>query len=240
MKKRWTTPALLGAVAAALLLTPALSSAQVILGVGGLYGRNYGFGGMGGYGGFSGYPGYGVQFPYGSFPAGGSFRGTSPSFSTYSIPNYSALMFTPGVTSGHGSEYASYRGGGMDYVPGAVLRPNFGGLGGPRMRKTMDPAVPVPYESPTATTATPVAATTTTRANVQVRVAAQDAEVYFDGVRTNQTGLVREFVTPPLDAAGTYTVEARWVAQGQPVRARRTITLRPGSNQAVDLTTPAQ
>ena len=53
-----------------------------------------------------------------------------------------------------------------------------------------------------------------------------DAEVSIDGAATSLTGTERSFVTPPL-AAGfnfSYTIRARWTANGRPVEQTRKVT----------------
>jgi uncharacterized protein (TIGR03000 family) len=55
-----------------------------------------------------------------------------------------------------------------------------------------------------------------------------DAEVWFDGVKTQQAGPTREFVSPPLTPgqAYTYRVRARWTENGKPVEQERDIRVR--------------
>jgi uncharacterized protein (TIGR03000 family) len=74
---------------------------------------------------------------------------------------------------------------------------------------------------------------------LNVRVPA-NAEVLVDGQRTTQTGQSRQFVSPPL-APGfeyTYTVEARWQENGQPVTKTRRVSVRPGRETIVDFNQP--
>jgi uncharacterized protein (TIGR03000 family) len=65
-----------------------------------------------------------------------------------------------------------------------------------------------------------------------------DAQVWFDGVATSQTGTVRRFVTPPLNGDNNYSyeVKARWTKDGQPLEATRTITVVAGGFGRLDLT----
>src|SRR5436190_20270567 len=91
MKKRWSTPTLLGAAAAALLLTPLYADAQVILstgrnfmpyygGFGGGYGPYAGYGPWGGYGGYPPYrfPTTGHRTPFGYNPYTPGMFGHNP------------------------------------------------------------------------------------------------------------------------------------------------------------------
>jgi uncharacterized protein (TIGR03000 family) len=75
---------------------------------------------------------------------------------------------------------------------------------------------------------------------LDVRVPA-NAELWFDGYKSKQTGPQREFQTPRL-AAGkkyTYTVRARWVADGKPVEETRQISFTPGQQVKVSFPAPA-
>jgi uncharacterized protein (TIGR03000 family) len=73
---------------------------------------------------------------------------------------------------------------------------------------------------------------------LQVKVSA-NAEILFDGRKTRQTGAVREFVSPPIPAQGTftYTITARWMENGQPVEQTRTVNVKAGQRVTVDFTT---
>jgi uncharacterized protein (TIGR03000 family) len=69
-----------------------------------------------------------------------------------------------------------------------------------------------------------------------------EAEVWIGGQRTNQTGPLREFVSPPLEPgmAYNYQVRIRWIAAGKVFEDARTITVRAGAVSDVDLTHPGQ
>jgi uncharacterized protein (TIGR03000 family) len=87
--------------------------------------------------------------------------------------------------------------------------------------------------------ATPVQASGDDTATITVTVPA-DAEVYFDGVETTETGPERQFVTPPL-AKGTkysYSIRAVWTEDGRPVEKTRKVSFQAGSQVRVDLTSP--
>jgi uncharacterized protein (TIGR03000 family) len=55
-----------------------------------------------------------------------------------------------------------------------------------------------------------------------------DAEVWFDGDKTRQTGPTRAYVSPPLTPgqAYTYHVRARWTENGKPVEQKRDVRVR--------------
>ncbi len=76
-------------------------------------------------------------------------------------------------------------------------------------------------------------------AKLTVRVPA-DADVFFDGSPTTQTGTQRVFVTPALEAGSnyTYSIRARWTENGQPVQQTRTIPVKAGANLVVDFLSP--
>jgi uncharacterized protein (TIGR03000 family) len=58
-----------------------------------------------------------------------------------------------------------------------------------------------------------------------------DAEVWFDGQKTQSTGPDRLYVTPPLDRSKSYSyeVKARWMENGQPVERTRTVNIQAGT-----------
>jgi uncharacterized protein (TIGR03000 family) len=88
--------------------------------------------------------------------------------------------------------------------------------------------------------ATPVPTNGSATAQVMVFVPA-NAEVFFDGAPTTQTGTQRAYVTPPL-AFGqeySYSIEARWTAaDGTPVDQIRKVQVTAGGNVQVDFSGP--
>ena len=66
----------------------------------------------------------------------------------------------------------------------------------------------------------------------------EDADVFFDGSPTTQTGTQRVFATPPLAPGQNYyyEVEAQWSANGQAFDQTRKVNVTPGSNITVDFT----
>lgn len=77
------------------------------------------------------------------------------------------------------------------------------------------------------------------RARIRLRVPA-DAELWFDNVKTSQTGTVRQFESPPLNPAERYSYEVRvrWLENGDLVTRTRRVIFRAGETVAVDLTQP--
>ncbi len=77
------------------------------------------------------------------------------------------------------------------------------------------------------------------RACIWLRVPA-DAEVWFEGIKTRQTGAGRYFFSPPLIPGLTYAyrVEARWKEEGKPIERQRQIVVHAGDSLHVDLASP--
>jgi uncharacterized protein (TIGR03000 family) len=67
-------------------------------------------------------------------------------------------------------------------------------------------------------------------AYVRLRVPA-DAEVWFEGQKTQQTGTDRLYVSPPLDRNRNYVydVKVRWTENGQQVERDRKLTVQGGT-----------
>jgi uncharacterized protein (TIGR03000 family) len=76
-------------------------------------------------------------------------------------------------------------------------------------------------------------------AYVEVRVPA-DAQVWLGPTPSDQTGPVRTFVSPPLEAGYdySYVVRARWVQNGLPVTRERKVPVHPGDRVSIDLNRP--
>jgi uncharacterized protein (TIGR03000 family) len=76
------------------------------------------------------------------------------------------------------------------------------------------------------------------RARIEVRVPTTDAQIMFDGDKTQQQGMDREFVSPPLTPGKsfTYSIEARWMENGRQVNQKRSVTVGAGQNATVDFT----
>src|SRR5262249_49930993 len=70
---------------------------------------------------------------------------------------------------------------------------------------------------------------------IQMQVPA-DAEVWFDGAKTQQTGSERAFISPPLRPGRQYVyqVHVRWSKGGQPVADPRPPPVRPGHTARLD------
>jgi uncharacterized protein (TIGR03000 family) len=80
------------------------------------------------------------------------------------------------------------------------------------------------------------------RVMVQVRVPSPDAEVWFEGAKTNQRGMDRTFESPELTPGYKYTyhMRARWTDNGQPRDQTREVRVQPGQSVTVDFTRPQE
>jgi uncharacterized protein (TIGR03000 family) len=69
-------------------------------------------------------------------------------------------------------------------------------------------------------------------------VVPSDAELWFNGTKTSQTGTQRDFVSPVLTLGKNYTyeVKARWTEDGKPVEQTRSVHVQANSWQVVDFT----
>jgi uncharacterized protein (TIGR03000 family) len=84
-------------------------------------------------------------------------------------------------------------------------------------------------------------ATNDSRAFIQVRVP-PNAELWFEGDKTRQTGATRSFVSPALENGKefTYDIRARWTGpDGQPVDQTRQVKVQAGRRAMVDFMTAA-
>jgi uncharacterized protein (TIGR03000 family) len=166
----------------------------------------------------------------------------------------------PGPSAGHGTGGAGYyrgnyggsgyyrgNGYGRSYYPGGIYL----GLGlssyGPSVYPDTayygSPGVsPSYYYSPPAYGRAPVAPDMppdeVARAVIEVRVP-PEAEIWFEGDKTTQTGSARTFVTPdvPPGQLFTYDVRARWTgADGKVVDLTRAVQFRAGQRLTIDFT----
>jgi uncharacterized protein (TIGR03000 family) len=135
--------------------------------------------------------------------------------------------------------YPSYYGGASYYTPSYYdVAPNDYASGQP-VGPYRSYYSPMPLDVPPADPST--GAPGDTKAHVRVLVPA-NAEIWFDGDKTSQTGSVREFVSPPLTPATdfAYEIRARWLENGKVVDQTRTVTVRGGALTVVDFTQPAK
>jgi uncharacterized protein (TIGR03000 family) len=133
-----------------------------------------------------------------------------------------------GVGGWGGGYYPYYGGGGYGYAPYSYYdyAPNYSNY-----------APPVPYYQDFPVTGYqsnyPPSFPADNSAMVEIRVPA-NAQVWFDGQQTQQTGANRFFNTPPLQKNGTYEVRATWNDNGTPRTETKEVQVQPGQRSTVD------
>jgi len=260
MRQRFCSAAVMGLAAAVLLALPGLVQAQVRI-------LNGGYTRPGVYGGTT-YNGY-ASMPYGQYGWGmGNYGNYNPSFNAYNPGAWGAGAL-PGFYNPNYGYQAGYAGNtGQFYNPGLFYDPGlYGAMYAPSVYSaqgfTGAPNYGTPPYYAAATHRGPGAAYagdsgTSVRqsfyppvnnnaqglpvnsAAIQVTVL-PDAEVWFNGVKTNQTGAVRQFQSPPLEPGSTYTyqVRARWTQNGEPRDQTRDLRVAPNGRAFLDFTVPA-
>jgi len=195
---------------AGLLLTPAPSQAQ-----------RFGGGYRGGYGGY--YGGYGGYYQPGYSYGWGGYN---PSYGYGWGSYYPGYSYSPGTTYSYPT--TSY------YYPRSTYYPS---------------SASYPYYSTNMITDNPASTSTSQSfyppqenaneqvAHVRVEVPA-NAEVFFEGQKTQQGGSDRLFVTPPLQKEKTfyYEVKARWMDNGKEVERTQRVNVHAGDNAVVNFT----
>ena len=75
-----------------------------------------------------------------------------------------------------------------------------------------------------------------TSAAIEVRLPTDDADIFFDGDKTSQTGQVRTFTSPGLEPGKVYTYEvrARWFRNRDVVNMTQKISVTAGQRVTVD------
>jgi uncharacterized protein (TIGR03000 family) len=65
-----------------------------------------------------------------------------------------------------------------------------------------------------------------------------DAQVWFDGNPTRQTGTLRNYISPPLTPGPTYTytLRVRWMNDGTPVEENRRVRVHAGARVRLHFT----
>jgi uncharacterized protein (TIGR03000 family) len=244
MFKRWVPRiAVLALVVVALLCTPGLVQAQRY---GGYWGG--GWGGWGsGWGGARFYDGRGYYGNWGyHWPRYYGFYGSSWPYSGYygSYWPYSGYYVSSWPYSGYyGSSWPYYGYYGFapsdvamsyywDSPPSSSSVPSYYDSGNPSMNDR--PATTnYSYGSSQQTEEKK-------RVLVDVKVPKADAEIWFEGKKTNQTGTARQFSSPLLTPGRdyTYAIRARWVEDGKEVNRTRRVDVHAGDHVTVDFTRP--
>lgn len=182
-------------------------------GWGGYYGRGYRGYGWGGY--WPYYAGYGLGYGLGWPYYDSSLY--SDSYNDYPYPDYySSYYYAP--ESYNTATYAPYDDSGLGSAPYTEPPADVASTSGEQLGRVVAANV----------------------ARVRVTLPA-NAELWFDGHRTSQTGSVREFSTPPITPGTEYSYQlrARWTRDGHEVERTRNIEFQAGDRVAVNLMSPS-
>ena len=226
--------------ALALLLTAAgAAPAQVAFFPAGFGGTGAVFGPRGGFffpgGGYGGYGGYNPSFYR-------SYGGYSPYYNQQSYyPSYTEVYATTPMYYGAASlpGYAGYNARLASPSPDTALRAATG-VGAAAYETQNYPILSPNYTSsyPVSPPLSVVAAMTDKSAGaarVEVHVP-DDAQLWFDGQKTTQTGTERFFTSPGLEAGETYVYDVRavWTQDGKAVDQMKKVTVHAGDRVVVD------
>lgn len=161
------------------------------------------------------YPYTGYPYPLSSFSAAAPYWGTVPSYYGGAPLPYQEY----GVSL---KPVGSYLSSSPMFFPGYL------GTSSSTISVLRDPGIHWPSSK--------AEARRDTRAHIWLRVP-DDAEVWFGGAKTKQSGTLRHFFSPPLDAGSNYSyqVQVRWKKDGKLVERKRKIDVRAGESQHLDL-----
>ncbi len=183
---------------------------------GGYYGGYRPYGGYyGGYRNYGYYPGFGLSIALGGL---GLYRGLGYGGYYGGYPGSYAYGYPSSSYGYAGDSYYSYPPASGYLEPYAA------------------PAPPANYQS----LYQPPAATTSSTATITVRLPA-DATLWVDDYQSQQTGAVRQLVTPGALEPGKmyhYTLKAQWTENGQPVVRERVVNFQAGNSVIVDMAQP--
>lgn len=165
------------------------------------------------------YPHYGYHPSYGFYPHSG-FRphtfiwyGGYPYYGSYTYPSY-------GYYPDYGS--TTYYGTGYEpYLPEALAPSSSASASGGQVTST--------------SSSSPISAGSSAQITVQLP---ENAEIWFDGMKRDETGSVRTFTTPMLSAGTKYTYEirARWKEGDALIDQTRNVVFAAGDK--LDVTFP--
>ncbi len=247
MRRLLSSMAVVTLVGGAMLLWPQTSEAQRRGGGGqggGYRGGGYS-GGVSGYrGGYSG--GYGTSYYRGGYGGYGGYSGYGGSYRPY----YGSSLGYGLSGLGYGGYGLGY--GGLGYGRYQSYNGGYGGYGGYASSSpyyynnnsyyTYSPSV-ASYQSSYPPDTTVIDNSATNQAvHVLVVAPSENADVYFEGAKTQQTGTQREFVSPALTSGRVYTyhVRAAWTdTSGKQHDETRDVPVRAGQWLAVDFNHPA-
>lgn len=217
MLRRWLPVGGVLAAAAVLLLLPQTSSAQW-MGRGGI-GVNAGR--------FGFYSGSGSPYYSGFYPGyySGYYGWNAPYYGSTWYPGYygSSRWYTPGYARWYGPRYS------YDWSTPSYYSSSFpSGRSGSYYSSDMSSRS---YYGAQAGDMAPADRTVL----IDVRIPS-DAEIWFEGAKTQSTGMFREFVSPQLEPGQDYIyqIRARWMENGQEVNKTRELRVRAGDQLNLD------
>jgi uncharacterized protein (TIGR03000 family) len=173
-------------------------------------------GGLGGFG--YGYPyASAFSYPFGAY-------GFAPVTPNYYQPAFSSLYGSPALGSPYVPQYPQAKYGQQQQGPPIIYR---------EITLTPDGQIPKIAQA---------AMNPPAPATVDVTVPAEDTELWFNGVKMQQTGLKRQFVTPDLTPGKvfTYQLRARWADSVKQYDVTRTVSVQAGATLTVTVTTSSR
>lgn len=208
------------------------------------------YSGMGHPYGYPGYPyghpvyPYGLSYGHPVYPYG-AYPGYPPPVPHYSYSQYPTYPGYPVPVYGTGG-YTAYWGSSYGQQGWSAVAPKFreDAYSPSLLAKYGLPPHPaqfvpdVPPIKPVTSSPTPKKPSTNGKkktAKVEVHMPAKDAELWVQGVKMKTGGLVRQFVTPPLDGDGPhpYTLAVSWTANGKVHTQTKHIEVQPGNTKVV-------
>jgi uncharacterized protein (TIGR03000 family) len=209
------------------LRTGALAAAMLVFAATPTFAQHHG-GGHGGHGGGGHAGSFHGGGGHGSFHGGGYSHGYYGhgyyGRGYYGWPGYGIGSYVWPYVSGYGYRDYYYPSYSSYYAPDYYYPPTVSGYYSPPDVNVYPPSSPAPAAD---------------AATVEVRVP-PDAQVWFDGNPTTQTGELRTYASPPLpsDKAFHYDVRARWTDNGRVVDQTRSVEVRAGRRTTVDFMQP--
>ncbi len=181
--------------------------------------------------------GYPVGPTYANYPRPYYYNPPPTSYSGFQ--QYSVTTPTP-IYYGAASMYYGGTGYSSGYPTARLVSPPAGLTAASNVSEAAYATPNYPIQSPNYSVRYPVSpplsAITDNTAQVEVRLPA-DAELWFEGQKTAQTGSDRTFRSPDLEPGQdyVYNVHARWLADGKPVDETRKVTVHAGDHVVVNL-----
>jgi uncharacterized protein (TIGR03000 family) len=172
----------------------------------------------------------------GSYP-GANYAYWSSAPSSTGTQGYFGGSTLPGVTglSGQGANPFPSR-----FNLGGSTLPSYGAVGADALRSA-SPSTLFPDDDLSFLPGRNFELARDNAAHIRLRVPA-DAEVWFDGERTKQTGTERVFTSPPLTPGErfAYEVRVRWTKDGRPTEATKRIRVKANDWLNYDFTKPSK